>query len=223
MQRPFFALFSVVMMFVGSVGALAAEPSAPEPILKFNGKDLTGFYPYLGKERGKDPDKVFSVTPEGWLRISGQHRGYLSTEKALKNYRLVAEFKWNSKDPKGDSGIFFNAVKKDKLWAKALEFQMRAGATGDLCLIGGPALTANGKRHTRGCIKRSGDAGLEKPKGEWNQIEILSAAGKVQMHLNGQMILDGTKPSLTEGRVYFQCYSGGLTYRKIVFYPAQTK
>lgn len=203
--------------------ALAAEPPNPEPILKFNGKDLTGFYSYFGKQRGQDPDKVFSVTPEGWLRISGRHRGYLSTEKPLENYRLVAEFKWISKDAKSDSGIFFNAVKQDKLWAKSMEFQMRTGATGDLCLIGGTALTANGKRHTKGCIKRSGKGELEKPKGQWNTVEIVSTSDKVQMRLNGKLILDATEPSLTKGRVYFQCYAGGLIYRKIVLYPLKTK
>lgn len=201
----------------------AATPSTPKikPVLEFNGKELTGFYPYLGKERGQDPDKVFSVTPNGWLRISGEHQGYLSTNKPLKNYRLVAEYKWGSKDPKSDSGIFFNAVKEDQLWAKSLEFQMRLGATGDLCLIGGAELTAAGQTHNKGCIKRTADGELENPKGEWNTVEIVSENNRIQMQLNGKLILDGTQPSPTEGRVYFQCFEGELIYRKIAFYPVK--
>jgi len=202
--------------------ATALEPN-PQPLLEFNGKDLAGFYPYLGKEKGADPDKVFSVISEGWLRISGQHPGYLSTDKSLKNYRLVAEYKWGSDDAKSDSGIFFNAAKQDKLWAKSLEFQMRLGATGDLCLIGGSQLTANGQRHTKGCIKRTGDGELENPKGKWNHVEIVSQGNKVQMWLNKKLIVDGTDPSTSEGRVYFQCYEGELIYRKIAFYPAKSE
>lgn len=215
-----FSCFVLWTIFLLPSVQLAAAEVAELPVLSFNGKDLTGFYPYLGKTRGEDPDQVFSVTPDGWLRISGQHQGYLSTDKALKNYRLVAEYKWGSDDPKSDSGIFFNAVEQDKIWAKSLEFQMRLGATGDLCLIGGSQLTVNGKRHTKGCIQRTGEGELEKPKGEWNSLEIVSVNDRVTMKLNGHSILEATDPSQQSGRVYFQCYRGELIYRKIEFHRA---
>ncbi len=98
-------------------------------------KNLDGFYVYLGDKVDTDQQRVFSVTPEGWLRISGAQQGYLSTRETLHDYRLVAEFKWGAAKPGAvsDSGIFFSCRSDDKLWAKSLEVQMREGATGNLC------------------------------------------------------------------------------------------
>ena len=48
-----------------------------EPIFRFNGKDLTGFYPYL-KGRGRsDPNGVFTVR-DGVIDVSGQEFGGLT-------------------------------------------------------------------------------------------------------------------------------------------------
>jgi hypothetical protein len=196
---------------------------AENPILAFNGKNLNGFYTYLGSEKNDDPDKVFSVTKDGLLKISGEHRGYLSTEKPLSNYRLEAEFKWGAGDASSDSGIFFHAVEQDKLWAKSLEVQMRAGATGDLCLIGGSSLAADGKNWTRGCIPRPGkddpEAEIEVKRGDWNKIELICKDDTVELTINGKKILAGKEAYVSSGRIYFQCYSGELFYRKIAFLP----
>ncbi len=82
-----------------------ARPKAPTegPVISlFNGKNLAGFHTFLGpsKAGGKplgrdhDPDKVFDVTPEGWLRISGKVFGALETEDDYENYHLRLEYKW---------------------------------------------------------------------------------------------------------------------------------
>jgi hypothetical protein len=197
---------------------------AGEPIVSFNKKDLSGFYTYLGGEKNADPDGVFSVTKDGLLKISGEHRGYLSTAKPLSNYRLEAEFKWGAGDASSDSGIFFHAVEEDKMWAKSLEVQMRAGATGDLCLIGkGAALAADGKSWTRGCIPRPGKGDprkeIEEKRGDWNKIQLICKGDTVELTINGKKILAGTNAHASSGRIYFQCYSGELFYREIAFYP----
>ena len=64
------------------------DSSPKEKISLFNGKDLTGFYTYLGspkkgeKHLGKnnDPTKVFSVK-DGAIRVSGEIYGCFTTEK----------------------------------------------------------------------------------------------------------------------------------------------
>lgn len=196
------------------------------PILEFNGRDLAGFYAYTGGQRHEDPDQVFTVTPEGWLRISGQKQGYLSTDRPLENYRLVAEYKWGTPDPQADSGIFFHAEPDDRLWAASLEVQMRAGATGELCLIGkGSRLDARGKTWDSGCIPRPSRDGavveVEKPKTMWNRIELECRGKDVRLTINGQRVLDGSQAHAQAGRIYFQSFTGELIYRKIAFYPLQ--
>jgi hypothetical protein len=83
-------------------------PSFKKPLSQaqrlFNGRDLTGFYTYLGRPRPKakpygknyDPDRVFSVEG-GLLRVSGQVPGVLETEKEYSDYWLTVEYKWGEK------------------------------------------------------------------------------------------------------------------------------
>jgi len=213
---------SLGLFVVWAASARAAEK--PKAVQLFNGKNLDGFYTFIGgKNKGEDPDKVFSVTDEGLLRISGQSRGYLATKKKYANYRMVAEFKWGEGDRSNDSGIFFNADGNDKLWMKSLEVQMRMGATGDLCLIGkGSTLTANGKKHTRGCIARPGkgdpEKEIENERGKWNTIDLTCKGDTVRLLINGKLLLEGTAADPASGIIYFQCFKGELFYRKIEMY-----
>ncbi len=125
-----------------------------KPIFQFNGKDLTGFYTWLGspgkgeKPYGKnnDPEKVFSVD-KGVIRVSGQVFGGLITEKEYANYHLLVEFKWGEKTwpprAKGarDSGILLHCVGADGaaggVWMESIECQMIEGGTGDFILVKG--------------------------------------------------------------------------------------
>jgi len=100
----------------------AGEPDAPVVphgvVELFNGRDLSGWGTWLVDAQGRDPRGVYSVR-DGVLRISGDGFGYLSTDRAYKDYRLVVELKWgtrNFRTRKGmarDSGIFLHAVGPD--------------------------------------------------------------------------------------------------------------
>jgi hypothetical protein len=128
----------------------------------FNGKDLKGFYTYLGaQEKGgkpfgknNDPLKVFTVQ-DGMIRVSGQVYGGFITEKEYENYHLIVEFKWGEKTfpPREkaarDSGVLLHGVGEDGaaggFWLESVECQMIEGGTGDFILVGGkgrPSLTA---------------------------------------------------------------------------------
>src|SRR5262245_3270789 len=78
----------------------------PQWVSLFNGQDLTGWEPRLGKPTdgakadNRDPAKVFSVVTEDGepaIRISGDGLGGLATLKIYGNYHLELEFKWGEK------------------------------------------------------------------------------------------------------------------------------
>jgi hypothetical protein len=119
----------------------------------FNGRDLTGWYPWLVDTKYADPRNVFAVT-NGTIRISGEGLGYLSTEEDFENYRLVVEFKWGQRNwawgdrigKARDSGIFLHSVGPDGnshdgngAFKAAIECNLFQGATGDFLLIRGRA------------------------------------------------------------------------------------
>jgi len=167
MKAICFSVFGAATVAMASAVAVAAEtdvPIAPDKVIRlFNGKDLSGWTTWLVDAKREDPRGVYSVR-DGVLRISGDGFGYLSTDRAYKDYRLVAEVKWgtqNCRTRKGmarDSGVFLHTVgpegnSYDRGWGSkesntgsdissgaykaAIECQVMEGGFGDLLLIHG--------------------------------------------------------------------------------------
>ena len=124
-----------------------------EPIFQFNGKDLTGFYPYLHGRGRDDPKQVFSVR-DGMIDISGEEFGGITTRDEFQNYHLITEWKWGErtwaprKNNTRDSGILVHCVGDDGAaggnWMESQECQIIEGGCGDFIMVGGknkPSLT----------------------------------------------------------------------------------
>jgi hypothetical protein len=125
-----------------------------EPILRFNGKDLSGFYTYLHDSKYDDPKRVFSVK-DGVLEISGEDWGGLTTRDEFHDYVLFVEWKWGErtfgsrKRNARDSGLLLHCVGDDGAaagnWMESQECQIIEGGCGDLIMVGGsghkPSLT----------------------------------------------------------------------------------
>jgi len=215
----------------------AAEP---EPIHLLGGSDVSAFYSFL-RDFGvdKDPDHVFTIT-NGVLRISGQHYGYLATRQTnFANYKLVAEFRWGEKTwaPRltnaCDSGILVHCVGKDQVWPKSIEAQIIEGGTGDILVVSGAYLTVEGV--TKGpAIARFDRPGrnpwqdmkgfrgpheIEKPRGEWNQMEVLCDGDKVAITVNGHKTLEGTNAIPHTGKILVQSEGAEIFFRRLDVYP----
>jgi len=130
--------------WVGSSFA-ADEPVTPKELKPlFNGKNLDGLTTWLKESKGEDPKKVFRVT-DGQLHITGDGFGYLATEKAYKDYRVVVEYKWGKKTDGGkyvrNSGVLLHATGPDGgangTWMSCVECQLAQGCCGDLIVIRG--------------------------------------------------------------------------------------
>lgn len=120
-----------------------------EPVPLFNGRDLSGWRTWLVDTRDDDPRRVFTVE-DGTIRISGEGFGYLSTLTSYRDYHLIVEYRWGSRNwgPRvgkaRDSGVFLHAVGPDGnsydgngAYRAAIECQVMQGAVGDLILIRG--------------------------------------------------------------------------------------
>lgn len=134
---------TLIVLPVGPVrGTEPVVPTEATPL--FNGKDLTGFTPWLKDSKGDDPKRVFRVT-EGQLHVTGDGFGYLATAKAFKDYRVVLEYKWGKKTDGGkyvrNSGVLLHATGPDGgaggTWMSSVECQLAQGCVGDLIVIRG--------------------------------------------------------------------------------------
>lgn len=159
-----------------SKSSSAAPTAASQAVRLFNGKNLAGFYTFLGAPKdgddayGKnnDPEKVFTVRG-GTIRVSGKVRGVLVTDKPFANYHLLVEYKWGKKIWPPDekrartSGIALHCIGPDGAarngFPQCVKCQIKEGSTGDFVLYngdfkGGVSLTVEAEKRQVGQGKR---------------------------------------------------------------------
>lgn len=244
-RRTFAAALGIAVC--GFAGASAQQiPPHRAAIVLFDGGDLGNFDTYLKVEGlNSDPNHVFQVE-NGAVHVSGKEYGYIVTKQAYRDYYLRAEFKWGEgtyMDRAGkarDSGILFNVQGDQKVWPRSVEFQIQEGCTGDFWLTDGAALAGkDGKRVTGPPgsslkIDRFGKgpwtnvAGfrdavneLEKPRGAWNVLELVTHGNDVKLYVNGKLANEGTDPFPADGKILFQSEGAEVYFRDMKLYPLQ--
>lgn len=185
-----------------------------------------GWYTWL-KETGKDndPKKVFSFDKQNILHASGEDFGYVCTHKKYKNFKLTLEFKWGEKkyppreNAKRDGGVLYlvDNYAGDRIWPKGIEFQIQEGDCGDFWMVDSATIVFKGqitkKEQWHQEIKIK-DA--EKPHGQWNKVEIIVNKGKVIHRLNGEVVNEGSDPSIKEGQILLQSEGAEVFYRNVI-------
>ena len=193
-----------------------------------------------------DPMNIFSVTEVGGvnvIRISGEVNASLATKKEFENYHVRMVFKWGEKMYKQfNSGLLYHSYGPFgaglDVWMSSHELQLCTGKMGDSYCMGKsyfeiPAVkNADGKGYiysteaekvkfgvgqTAPIAAKSAD--YEKPKGEWNVIDLYCFGrtavhvvnGKVNMvNYNSGKIEDGVVTPLTKGKIQIQSEGGEL-------------
>jgi hypothetical protein len=149
-----FVLVALLGLFAAAVVPPVAADSKPlvptGKVVLFNGKDLSGFTPWLKDTKDADPRRVFRVT-DGLLHVTGDGFGYLATKQAYRDYRVRLEYKWGKKTDGGkyvrNSGLLLHGTGPDgaanDTWMSSIEVQLAQGCNGDLIPIRGKG--ADGK------------------------------------------------------------------------------
>lgn len=159
----------------------------------FNGKNLKGWTAH-GTEKWyvENGELVCESSPD-------KQYGYLSTDKAYKNFELTLKFK---QEANGNSGVFFrSSIEGTKI-------------SGWQCEV------APLNSHTGGIYESYGRGWLIQPKpedekwlkvDEWNELKLVVKGDEVTTYLNGhQMIyIKDEKIGKGEGFIALQIHDGG--------------
>ena len=213
------------LFFFITLNTYAQQEDAQNMKPLFNGKNFDGWYSFLtSKGKNNDTEKIFSVE-DGVLHISGKEFGYICTEKVYRNFHLIVEFKWGIKKypprdadtTKRDNGIlYFVQLTKDTVWPKSIECQIQETDIGDFWMVDSTTIVVDGIRTAPkdfASSKKKIDA--EKPRGEWNRIEVIAGNGRLTHIVNGKIVNEATDPSITKGRIIIQSEGAEIYYRKI--------
>lgn len=118
-----------------------------DSVVLFDGTNLDKWYTFL-RDRGvnNDPQNVFTINESGWLRISGEEWGCITTLDEYSDYRIVLEYKWGEQtfkpreDRVRDSGLLVHSVGEDGAWKGnwmySIECNIIEGGTGDFIVVG---------------------------------------------------------------------------------------
>lgn len=203
---------NIRFLFAALVSALALGSCGGNARTElFNGKDLAGWVCVVDSLGEVPAGEVFTVR-DGNIRIAGQPFGYMRTVRQYGDYRLHAEWRWIGEAT--NSGIFQRVQEGDKVWPQGIECQLMAGRAGDLVLLGGAradGIEPVGKFPIKA---RIGDAGCEKPAGEWNEAEIVCQGDRMTVYINGMLQNECSGTDCT-GYIALQSEGGTLEFRNV--------
>jgi hypothetical protein len=206
----------------------------------------------------RDPLKVFTVEQvdgRSVVHVSGQGFGVMTTKESFGNIHLRLQVKWGERrwgsraNAPRDSGLLYFQHGPHGFaygtWPRSVEFQIQEHDMGDLWAIGtrvsvparqeGKLFLYDPKAERVGfmmqqsignrCVKL-GDP--EKPKGEWNTLELICFNGDSIHIVNGVVVmrlyhaqqLDAEPPTpLTSGQISLQTEGAEVYYRDIEVKP----
>lgn len=198
------------------------------------------------------------VDGEPVLHVTGEIYGSVHTKQEFENYHLVVQFKWGSQkwpprmtEPL-DTGILYHVMGDHgvdywKAWALSQEFQIMEHNTGDWWTIAGSQIDIRCEKIPTETVPvynlkaplisyGPGGAGItcmrgkdaEKPKGEWNTLELITFGDKSLHIVNGQVVMalsnsrytqDGKEIPLTKGRILLQSEAGEAFFKGVKIKP----
>ena len=160
----------------------------------FNGKDLTGWKVYSGKEWKVE---------NGMLVGPSDSSGWIGTEEEYDNFILRLEY-WIDPGETGwsNSGIFVRADTTAKPWVDGYEVQI------DL----------KDEKNPTGSIYDRVPTDLAQvreiaPDTTWNQVEIKAIGPRIMVWINGQQLQDATLHVRDKGHIGVQQHHKGVTVK----------
>jgi hypothetical protein len=206
-------------LFASALVLRAAEPSSAGSFSLFNGRDFSGLQVFI--EDQKTPVADAWKIEDGVLRATGLGRGYVRTVMPYADYKLTLEWRWPK--GRGNSGILIHIVNQDIIWPKGIELQLLSEHAGDFTFFVDARakeehVSRNPKGVSTGRLNRPGPS-AEKPLGEWNTFEVVSAGDTVTLIVNGTEVnkLTGVLPSA--GMIGLQSEGSAIDFRNITLTP----
>ncbi len=156
---PALVVASLTCLFTNQASAAEPEKKTPavvpeKTITLVPSRDLkTHWYTWLTDDLHEDPRGVFTLKPDGTLRISGDGFGGLITREEYADYYLVMEYRWGTatwrtrKDRARDGGLllhcqgpdgnFGGSATQPGPWMTSVECQIIEGGVGDILVLQG--------------------------------------------------------------------------------------
>jgi hypothetical protein len=202
--------------------AVKTVPVRPtEKVSLFNGKDFSGWTKVINDELGSSPDTTWTVK-DGIIHCTGTPFGYLRTQQSYADFKLKVEYRWaDTTTENPNSGIFVFTTGPDNFFLpKAIEAQLKLGRAGDWVLLSQGTLNGIQYDGIAKAVPRIGEPS-EKPRGEWNSVEVVTLGNTVEVTVNGVLQNKGKDVYTDAGQICLQSEGGAIQFRNITIEPAK--
>jgi hypothetical protein len=176
-------------LFLLILAGCATPESGPTTL--FNGRNLEGWVPLHGGEWSVEEGAIVGRRGVGWSTNPEISGSWLRTEKTYGDFILELEYAINQR---GNSGIFIRSGLEQNPAFTGHEMQI---------------LDDHGRQPARfssGALYDSVSAtkNMSKPAGEWNQVKIVARGSRIEVHLNGEMVVNFDSDRRREGYIGLQ-------------------
>jgi hypothetical protein len=192
----------------------AAAKATQRQVALFNGKDLSGWTPFLP---GGDPSATWTVA-DGVLRCTGSPAGYIATDGMHTSYILELEWRFDPAKGAGNSGVLLRVQPPDQVWPTSMEAQLMSGRAGDIWNIGDFPMVTDAAR-TSGRHTAMDGQSSELPLGEWNRYRIVVDGPLLELYVNGELKNRATGCRVVPGRIGLQSEGAWIEFRNITVTP----
>ncbi len=211
---------TIVLLFLACFQLAAFAQTQSEATALFNGKNLEAWEYYL-----VDPDLAMEDVwrvEDGLLICEGEPMGYLATEQAYTNFKLVVEWRWAPNQDPGNSGVLMRITGDPQALPMCVEAQLQHGNAGAIYGFHGFQVSGDPDRFIENEKELTGKlTGVnkikdnEKPPGEWNRYEIYMLKGNLTLYINGEKVNEAHGLKIVPGKIGFQSEGGEVHFRTI--------
>lgn len=166
----------------------------------FNGKNLKGWAPVNGGSWAVEEGVIVGRKGVGWAVNPDAAGSWLRTDKTYGDFLLELEYNLSETS---NSGVFIRAAQDKNPAFTGYEIQLLPDA-------GKPASkSSTGALYDVIAPLRS----MAKPAGEWNRLRVLAKGSKVQVSVNGVLVVDTDAPRSVKGFIGLQVHDDKSTVK----------
>ncbi len=177
-------------------GIAGCSTSKPQPVSRalFNGRDLAGWVIMYGGDWTVEQGILVGRHGTNWSTNPEMSGSWLRTERPYQNFILDLEYQ-----VEGNSGIFIRSGLEKNPAFTGYEMQ---------------ALSDYGRPPSKGSAGGLYDIvapsqNMTRPDGQWNQVRILAEGPRIQIIMNGEMVVDFDEATRSpSGYIGFQNHDG---------------
>lgn len=175
-------LLIVMALLGGWVGCSTSKPQ-PRSQTLFNGRDLTGWVVMHGGDWTIEDAVLVGRNGTNWSTDPEVSGSWLRTERPYQDFILDLEY-----TIEGNSGIFIRSGLDKNPAFTGYEMQI---------------VSDHGRAPSKGSAGSLYDVvapsqNMTRPIGQWNQVRILAEGPRIQIILNGEMVVDFDEASRSE-------------------------